>query len=113
MRAMTEMPANTPSPIGSTESCLPGSTNACVALADDDGAESAAELGLAPADDAAVADAASLEPEPLAELLSVPVAEAEADAPDAVAEFWSALMAIEPVDCIRLSALTLEFRDTA
>jgi hypothetical protein len=32
MSAMTEMPANTPSPIGSTESCLPGSANAAAAV---------------------------------------------------------------------------------
>jgi hypothetical protein len=32
MSAMTEMPAKTPSPIGSTESCLPGSANAAAAV---------------------------------------------------------------------------------
>ena len=52
MSAITEMPANTPRPIGSTISFLPGIWNAAAAVALADGAESAAALAEAAAAEA-------------------------------------------------------------
>ena len=48
MSAMTEIPANTPKPMGSTESFVPGSWNAAALVA-----------AVSAADDAAVASAAA------------------------------------------------------
>ena len=85
MRAITEIPANTPRPMGSTESWVPGSWNLAAALED---AESAAEVAVvvlsSPATEAAEvdvpADAAAADP-----VLTAPaVAEEVAAADDAV-----------------------------
>ena len=54
MRAMTEIPANTPRPIGRTESLVPGSWNLAAALVS---AVSAAEVALVAASPTAVPDA--------------------------------------------------------
>ena len=53
MRAMTEIPANTPRPIGRTESLVPGSWNLAVLLS----AVSAAEVALAAVSPTTVPDA--------------------------------------------------------
>ena len=53
MRAMTEIPANTPRPIGRTESLVPGSWNLAAVVS----AVSAAEVALVAASPTAVPDA--------------------------------------------------------
>jgi hypothetical protein len=73
MSAMTEMPAKTPSPIGSTESCLPGSANAAAAVVLALGVVSAwlAAAAVAPAELVTLAEPVALA-EPV--VLAVPVA---------------------------------------
>lgn len=57
MSAMTEIPANTPRPMGSTDRCFPGRVKADVCVSDDSAA--AADPAAAADADAAVSDAAA------------------------------------------------------
>ena len=73
MRAMTEIPANTPNPIGSTDSWVPGSWN----LAALEVAVSAAEVAVVP--DWSAASAAAVALAVLDAMLSVWITEPSTD----------------------------------